>query len=57
MVKPSAATIMSDELACVAAPSRSVASGGTPIIVTLTPICSMAFLSACAAVSAPGSVG
>ena len=28
---------MSDELACVAGPSRSVASGGTPIIVTFTP--------------------
>ena len=42
-VKPSAATIMSDELACVAAPSRSVASGGIPIIVTFSPICCMAF--------------
>ena len=49
--------IMSEELACVAAPSRSVESGGTPITVTFSPTCTMAFLRASAAVSAPGSVG
>ena len=48
--------IMSDELACVAAPSRSVESGGTPITVTFTPTFCRPFLSAIAAVSAPGSV-
>ena len=48
---------MSAELACVAGPSRSVASGGTPIIVTFTPTCCMPFLSANAAVSAPGWFG
>ena len=49
--------IMSAELACVAGPIRSVASGGTPIIVTFSPTCCIAFLRASAAVSAPGSVG
>ena len=49
--------IMSDELACVAAPMRSVDSGGTPITVTFTPTCCRPFFRAIAAVSAPGSVG
>ena len=48
---------MSAELACVAGPIRSVASGGMPIIVTFTPTCCRPFLTAAAAVIAPGSVG
>jgi hypothetical protein len=49
--------IMSAELAWVAGPTRSVASCGVAIIVTFTPTCCMPFLSANAAVSAPGWFG
>ena len=48
---------MSAELACVAGPIRSVASGGTPISVALTPACRRPFPRAAAAVMAPGSFG